>query len=131
MFVWAGCATTPGAHDDGDMHAPMTQHYDDSVFKVTEKGEFSVEVLFPDKKIEMGVNNIDLIIHNKMDKDVAGADITVAPWMPSMDHGVMARSYEMGAGGYFIRAVDYGDFVKTIRTIQSYWNICALPGGAR
>jgi len=88
--------------DDGKMHAPMTQHYEGSLFKVTENGEFSVEVLFPDKKVEMGVNRVDLIIHNKQDKDVTGARITVAPWMPSMGHGVMEKPVvnEKGGGLY-------------------------------
>lgn len=99
---WTGCATTQTAHVDGEMHAPMTQHYEGSLFKVTENGEFSVEVLFPDKKVEMGVNKVDLIIHNKDDKDVTGARITVAPWMPSMGHGVMEKPVvnEKGGGLY-------------------------------
>ena len=107
LVSWTGCATTQTAHDDGGMHAPMTQHYEDSIFKVTENGEFSIEVLFPDKKVEMGVNNVDLIIHNKHDKDVAGAMITVKPWMPSMGHGVMEIPvvHEKGGGLYNIKNV--------------------------
>ena len=102
LLSWTGCATTDVAHDDGMAHAPMTQHYEDSVFKVTENGEFSVEVLFPDKDLEMGVNSVDLIIHNKKDMDVAGATISVAPWMPSMGHGVMEKPVvnEKGGGLY-------------------------------
>jgi len=102
LVSWMGCATTQTVHDDGEMHAPMTQHYEGSIFKVTENGEFSVEVLFPDKNVEMGVNKVDLIIHNKNDKDVTGARITVAPWMPSMGHGVMEKPVvnEKGGGLY-------------------------------
>ncbi|MDF1526598.1 MAG: FixH family protein [bacterium] len=107
LISWTGCATTQTAHDDGGMHAPMTQHYEDSIFKVTENGEFSVEVLFPDKKVEMGVNNVDLIIHNKKDEDVTGAKITVTPWMPSMGHGVMETpvANEKGGGLYNVKNV--------------------------
>ncbi len=102
-----GCATTPSVHDDGDTHVPMTQHYEGSLFKATENGEFSVEVLLPDEKVEMGVNNVDLIIHSKEDKDVAGARITVTPWMPSMDHGVMEKPVvnEKGGGLYNVKNV--------------------------
>ena len=48
------------------------------------------------------MNRVDLIIHNKNDKDVAGAKITVEPWMPSMGHGVMERPVvnEKGGGLY-------------------------------
>ena len=107
LVSWTGCATTQTAKDDGGMHAPMTQHYEDSIFKVTENGEFSVEVLFPDKKVEMGVNNVDLIIHNKNDMDVTGARITVTPWMPSMGHGVMEKPVvnEKGGGLYNVKNV--------------------------
>ena len=107
LAVHPGEEEKMGGHDEGKMHAPMTQHYDDSLFKVTDKGEFSVEVLFPDKKVEMGVNRIDLIIHNKMDKDVAGARISVAPWMPSMGHGVMEKPVvdEKGGGLYSLSNV--------------------------
>ncbi len=93
--------------DDRENHAPMTQHYEGSMFKVTDNGEFSVEVLLPDKKVEMGVNRVDLIIHNKEDKDVPGAGITVAPWMPSMGHGVMEKPVvnEKGGGLYNVSNV--------------------------
>jgi hypothetical protein len=107
MMSWMGCATPMTAPPQGETHAPMTQHYEDSVFKVTENGEFSVEVLFPDKKVEMGVNNVDFIVHNKQDKDVTGARITVTPWMPSMGHGVMEKPVitERGGGLYNIKNV--------------------------
>jgi len=107
LVSWTGCATTQTAHDDGGMHAPMTQHYEGSLFKATEKGEFSVEVLLPDEKVEMGVNNVDLIIHNKHDKDVAGALVKVTPWMPSMNHGVMENPVinEKGGGLYNVKNV--------------------------
>ena len=107
LASWVGCATTQDAQEVGGMHAPMTQHYEGSVFKVTENGEFSVEALFPDGKVEMGVNKVDLIIHNKQDKDVTGAQIVVTPWMPSMDHGVMEKPVinEKGGGLYNVSNV--------------------------
>ena len=102
LVSWTGCATTQTAPDDGGMHAPMTKHYGDTLFKVTESGEYSIELLLPDQKVEMGVNKVDIIIHDKKDRDVAGADITVTPWMPSMDHGVMEKPVvnEKGGGLY-------------------------------
>jgi len=115
LICWAGAAAAihvkeddqMGGHEAGMEHSPMTQHYEDSIFKVTENGEFSVEVLLPDKKVEMGVNRVDLIIHNREDQDVAGARITVEPWMPSMGHGVMERPVvsEKGGGLYNVSNV--------------------------
>lgn len=96
--LW-GCATTGDVHEDGAVHAPMTKHFEDSLFAVTEGGEFSVEVLFPDKNLEMGVNRVDLIVHNRRDEDVTGADISAEPWMPSMGHGVMESPTVMEKGG--------------------------------
>jgi hypothetical protein len=115
LMGWTGSAFALHQMDMGDMpaegkvhqHAPMTQHYEDSIFKVTDNGDFSVEVLFPDKKVEMGVNRVDLIVHNREDKDVAGATITVTPWMPSMGHGVMEKPVvrEKGGGLYNVSNV--------------------------
>lgn len=107
MVIWTGCATTKIAHDDGGVHAPMTKHYGDTLFKVTDNGKYSVEILLPDQKVEMGVNKVDLIIHDMKDQDVAGAQITVTPWMPSMEHGVMEKPLinEKGGGLYSVANV--------------------------
>jgi hypothetical protein len=106
-MVLAGYATSETAHGEGEAHAPMTKHYGDTLFKVTDDGEYSVEVLLPDQKVEMGVNKVDIIIHDRNDRDVAGADITVTPWMPSMDHGVMEKPVinEKGGGLYSVTNV--------------------------
>jgi len=107
LIMLAGYATSETAHGEGEAHAPMTKHYGDTLFKVTDNGEYSVEVLLPDQKVEMGVNKVDIIIHDKNDRDVAGADITVTPWMPSMDHGVMEKPVinEKGGGLYSVTNV--------------------------
>ncbi len=115
VVIWTGNAMAIHVTDGGkmpesdnkQMHSHMTQHYEDSIFKTTDRGEFSVEVLFPDKKVEMGVNRVDLIIHDKKDQDVAGARITVEPWMPSMGHGVIERPVvnEKGGGLYNVSNV--------------------------
>ncbi len=107
LIMLAGHATSETAHGEGEAHAPMTKHYGDTLFKVTDNGEYSVEVLLPDQKVEMGVNKVDIIIHDRNDRDVAGADITVTPWMPSMDHGVMEKPVinEKGGGLYSVTNV--------------------------
>jgi hypothetical protein len=88
-------------------HSKMGQHYEDTLFAASEKGHFSVEAILPDEGPEMGVNKIDLIIHDKNNRDVPGAEITVIPWMPSMDHGIVDKPIvsERGGGLYAISNV--------------------------
>jgi len=135
LVIWAGCATTETAHDDGGTHTSLTKHYGDTLFKVTDNGEYSVEVLLPDQKVEMGVNKVDIIIHDKNDRDVASADLTVTPWMPSMEHGVMEKPVINAKGGglYSVTNVVFtmtGDWELKIRITEGSTTdtvIIALP----
>ncbi len=65
-----------------------TKHYKESLFKVTEKGIFSIELVVQNKELQTGINSFDIIIHDKAGRDVVGAEITVVPWMPAHGHGV-------------------------------------------
>ncbi len=87
-----------------EMHSAATKHYEGSLYTMMDSGEFGVEIILPDGGLEMGVNRIDLIIHDKRDKDVAGAEITVTPWMPAMKHGVSETPtvQERGGGLYVV-----------------------------
>ena len=91
-------------HTDSEGKAGHTKHYEQSLFKMTEKGLFSVEMVIRDKELKVGVNTLDLIVHDKNDKDVVGAAITVAPWMPEMGHGVFEKPVvrERGGGLYSV-----------------------------
>lgn len=55
----------------------FTKHFHESLFQVTGKGEFSVEVLLDEKEYKIGKNVLGLVIHDKHDEDVEGADINV------------------------------------------------------
>ncbi|HAM53584.1 MAG TPA: hypothetical protein DCP92_23915 [Nitrospiraceae bacterium] len=81
-----------------------TKHYEQSLFKITEKGLFSVEMVIKENELKAGVNSLDIIVHDKNDKDVVGAKITVAPWMPEMGHGVFEKPVvrERGGGLYSV-----------------------------
>ena len=39
----------------------------------------------------------------------------------------VVKSYELSAGGYMIKPVDYKKFVEVIRTVDLYWTISELP----
>ncbi|MDA8432773.1 MAG: FixH family protein [Nitrospiraceae bacterium] len=84
------------------------RHYKDSLFKVTDKGLFGVEIVVKGDRLKVGPNALDVIIHDKDDRDVAGAELTVTPWMPSMGHGVFEKPVvtERGGGVYSVGNVD-------------------------
>ena len=86
-------------HTDPPSAGSYTKHYEQSLFKVTEKGLFSVEMVIKEKELKVGVNTLDIIVHDKSDKDVASAIVTVTPWMPEMGHGVFEKPVVMERGG--------------------------------
>lgn len=86
----------------------FTRHYSESNFVITDDGQYSVEMLIIGNMLKVGMNSLDLIVHDSDDHDLLGADITVTPWMPSMGHGVkeMARVSEKGGGLYSVENVE-------------------------
>jgi len=84
-----------------------TKHYEQSIFKMTDKGRYSVEVMVKDKSLKVGVNSFEIILHDKDDKDVVGAEVEVVPWMPEMGHGVFEKPVvkERGGGVYSVENV--------------------------
>jgi YtkA-like len=92
LYPWAVHAET------ADQHGPQ-RHYKESLFKVTEKGLFGIELVVKGGRFKVGDNTMDVIIHDKNDQDVAGADLTVTPLMPSMGHGVFEEPVVMERGG--------------------------------
>jgi hypothetical protein len=116
IFLLAGCAakeeqtaghqdTMAEGHGHGD--AKVTKHFDDSLTKLTDKGLYSLELVIPEKHLMMGVNTVEIIVHHGKGGDVAQADVTVTPWMPSMGHGVMEKPKitERGGGLYSVENV--------------------------
>lgn len=37
------------------------------------------------------------------------------------------ESYKLGVAGYIVKSVNYQEFVKMVKTIKNYWDICELP----
>ena len=87
-------------HDD----TKITKHFDNSLTKLTDNDLYSLELVIPNKNLMMGVNTIEIIIHHATGGDVAQAEMTVRPWMPSMGHGVMEKPVitERGGGLYSV-----------------------------
>ncbi len=57
--------------------ATFTKHFRESIFKITEKGLFSVEILMDDKEYSIGKNVIGIVIHDARDEDVEGAELSI------------------------------------------------------
>lgn len=113
FFLLAGCAATEEqtaghmegmteGHGHGDVK--VTKHFDESLTKLTDKKLYSLELVVPEKNLKMGVNTVEIIVHHATGGDVAKAELTVTPWMPSMGHGVMQKPNvtERGGGLYSV-----------------------------
>jgi len=114
MLFITGCAASgPQLHK----HDKFTKHYEESLFEVTENGLFSVEMIIKEHELRTGVNMLDLVIHDRNDRDVTGAVITVTPWMPDMGHGVFEkpRVTERGGGLYTVENI--------ILTMSGHWEL--------
>jgi hypothetical protein len=87
--------------------AGMKKHYDESLMQKGKEGVFSVELVVPKVGLHMGVNAVELILHDAAGADVPGAEITVAPWMPDMGHGVteVPEVTERGGGAYSVENI--------------------------
>jgi len=120
-IVLASCASTEQRTRVDEKHphehGEFTKHYNESLFKISDKGMYSVEMVLKEHALKTGVNTVDIIIHDKDDNDVVGGDIEVVPWMPEMGHGVFEKPVitERGGGLY---AVD-----NIILIMSGYWEL--------
>ena len=55
----------------------FTKHFNESLFDITEKAAFSVEILLDEKEYKIGRDVIGIVIHNSRNQDVENASITV------------------------------------------------------
>ncbi len=104
FLILGGCITAPERQSVRE-HAhtgKFTKHYKTSMFKVTDKGLYSVELVLKSGELKKGTNEVDLIVHDSKDRDVVDADITIQPWMPEMGHGIdIEPVIEQKGGGLY------------------------------
>ena len=55
----------------------FTKHFQETLFDISEKAEFSVEVLLNDKEYKIGKNVIGIVLHNPRNQDVEKAVISI------------------------------------------------------
>jgi len=76
LLLLAGCAgMQQKASQDTDCRDAFSPHYKDSYFAVGENCEISAEILAGASGIQEGANDIQVILHNRMDQDVTGATL--------------------------------------------------------
>lgn len=80
----------------------FTKHFNESLFNITDKGLFSVEILLDGGKYhKLGKDIIGIVIHNQYDKDVEGANVKITA-MPEDQSGAIVPVIKDG-GTVFIR----------------------------
>jgi hypothetical protein len=99
LLAIVGCAQTKDTSMVHEHTPEVAKHYDQSVAQWTDNKFFTIEMVIPDKELRMGVNSLGIIVHDKNDKDIPGAEVTITPWMPAMGHGVMEKPVVMERGG--------------------------------
>lgn len=75
--------------------------------KVTEKGLFAVSVTLEGRELAQGANSLTLLIRDRRDGNVTGAQVAVTPWLPAGGHGVWEKPVvtERSAGNYRVENV--------------------------
>lgn len=87
----------------------FTKHFQETVFDITSKAKFSVEILLDDKEYKkLGKDVVGIVIHNARDEDVEKAVITLdfrnlETGEPAADKPVMK---ERGDGLYTVSDLD-------------------------
>lgn len=86
----------------------FTKHFNQSLFNITDKGLFSVEILMDDKEYsKLGKGVIGLVIHNQHDEDVEGAEIRITAVMPEGRAGTDAPVVkDIGDGLYTVSGIN-------------------------
>ncbi len=75
--------------------------------KVTEKGLFTISVALEGGELVQGANSLTLIIRDRREGSVTGAQVAVTPWLPAGGHGVWEKPVvtERSPGNYRVENV--------------------------
>ncbi len=72
-------ASGPAGSDEGRPAEKVlfTKHFQESLFDVTEHAMYSLEILLDDNEYKIGKDVIGIVVHDKSDEDVVGAELTI------------------------------------------------------
>jgi hypothetical protein len=86
----------------------FTKHFQATLFDITEHASYSTEILLDDKEYKIGKDVIGIVIHDKDDRDVAGADLAII--LKNLETGDPASGTvtvtDKGNGLYIVSGLD-------------------------
>lgn len=105
----AGFAANVSAQEGKDAKGSFTKHFKETLFDITAKAYFSIEILPDDKEYKkLGKGVIGIVIHNSHDEDVEKAAIAID--FRNLDTGEPAAEKpvvkEKGDGLYTVSGLD-------------------------
>ncbi|MHB8882832.1 MAG: SCO family protein [Thermodesulfovibrionales bacterium] len=111
--------------DSGPEAAQKGQQEKDSLVRTTGSGQFEISLSVTNRVLSIGPNSIDLVIRDRQNRKVTGAEITVTPWLPAGGHGVWEKPVitDRGGGNY------HADNVVIARNGQWDLRILVKKGG--
>ena len=71
------------------------------------------------------MNGLELLKIIKDDEELKGIPVVVLT--ASRARQDIAESFAYSAAGYVLKAIDYKNFVKTLKVINQYWTLSELP----
>ncbi len=102
LLLLAGCAGMQRDADrDTDCRDAFSPHYEDSYFAVGESCEISAELLAGSSGIREGSNDLQAILHNRMDQDVTGARIAFSLLGPEGEETELPFEIREERGGLY------------------------------
>ncbi len=84
----------------------FTKHLEESLFKATDNGLFSIEVLLFDGNLKVGRNDFDIVIHDISDKDVEEAGLEIIARMSESNIKIKPRIGSLQPGLYSVNNLE-------------------------
>ena len=107
-FLLTGLALDVQAEADKNAKRIFTKHFQETLFDISEKTEFSIEILLNDKEYKIGKDVIGIVVHNARNQDVEKATISID--FRSLDTGRPSTQTpvvkEKGEGLYIVSGLD-------------------------
>jgi hypothetical protein len=108
-LVLTGFVTNATAQANKDVKRAFTKHFKETLFDITAKAEFSIEILLDDKEYnKLGKDVVGIVIHNFHDADVEKAAIIIDFRNPDTGEPAAEKPVvkERGDGLYIVSNLD-------------------------
>lgn len=93
----------------------FTKHLEESLFQISEKGLYAVEVIMLNQNLKVGRNAFSFAIHDSRDNDVSGAELDIVAIM--LENNIEARP-----GMTFTRSGVY-EVSNLVLTAAGHWEL--------